>query len=386
MTPEGEGYNILKPDVTDSSNPPPNELPAEDAILKVLDTADTPLEPKIIALRARLNHNTVKVTLRRLLRKHRIERDVTGYILPCNSVEASLSTELMVSTTKASLPKVHDIHLTFKPEDYRNAIKERKEAQQLFSKMEYENGHREPDESELQHPEIPSYKNIPSLSIPCLGSDVLDRFFNPFDEMSIYQLWSSDTKRTQDIKGGFQERFDLRSYKLIVQIYGTGTIKVVISNSENPFGAIEFRECLASIEGIFHAKTGISFLDISPFFFFEKVHFNSDVLGKREFSGMTRLSCTVQQFDSWLYRVYEKVLGDELMIRSESCLEQGNFKDHNMNAMIALLNGGVNPQLVNAQIFKQSRDQQDLANTVQRLQRAVHEQYQMIQYMIKKGG
>lgn len=384
MASADSGYNPLKPDVTDSKG----NLTAESSILRCLKVADTHLQPKIIANRSRIPYNTVKVTLRRLAQKNLVMQDGTGYFLPQQSFEHYLEAELMREGQKESLPKIHDIHLTFRTENIRKVMSHPEMIESFQSKFEYAPTDREPDDKEFRNSLIDSYQNIASLS----EGSFLNRFFNPLDELSIYQMWRNLAPYHQgrksnfrEIKGGIQETFDFITWKLIVQVYdSTGTIKVIFSNSEHPFDAIQFREALMAVNGVFAAKTGACFMDIAPFFYFEKVHFGNDLLGDREYSGTTRLNCTVKQLDDWLFRTYEKVLGDDLYIRNETCLERGSFEDHNLNAMLALIEGGTNPTLVTAQLYKTNRNQQDNASQIAQLSRQMEQLYKMMKILVQE--
>jgi len=340
--------------------------------------------PKEICSRAHLDHVTVKVTCRRLAEKQVIIRDVAGYHLPSTAFEYELQKQLRVSGQKQSLPKIHDIHLTFKTENLPEILAQKPELRENLDQVLYFTREGGPVKEKLHKANKEGYKNRPCLLPPgheLEGHAFLDRVFNVFDPMSIYQLWTGVFK---NINGGIQETFDFRTYKVIVQLFGTGTIKVLVSNSEHPFDAQQFREALATIDGIFYSKTGVRFLDISTFFYIEKAHFNNDILGDREYSGTSRLNCTVKQLDDWLYRVYEKVLGDDLYIRNEACLENGNYEDHNLNGMLALIQGGVNPTLVTAQAFKTHKDQEELIHVVERQQREIHDLYSMVKAIGRK--
>ncbi|HEY3420018.1 MAG TPA: hypothetical protein VGK23_05645 [Methanomassiliicoccales archaeon] len=317
----------------------------------------------MIALRLGANHNTIKGTLRRLANKNLIVSDGTGYILPAASIERELIEKIRYDEQNDSLPRLHDLHLTFKPENIRTALGQHPELAQLFSDTDYQIEDRGPGIESYSNFNIPSYKKIPSLSSSPLSSHFLERFFNPLDPASIYQLWQPG-RHCREIKGGFQEKFDLRDYAIIIQVYSTGTIKIIISNSEHAFTAREFRDSLNTIDGIFSAKTGIRFLDISDFWFIEKCHFNSDIKGDTELAGTTRLNYTVKQLDDVLFRLYEKRIGDEVYLRSETCLEKGNYPDHNLNAFMALAMGGPPANVLMASQYRAKQETDQLFEAV----------------------
>ena len=353
----------------------------EKAIIALLDTAKEPLSPKAIALELKLKHNTIKSSLRRLAQKHILQCDASGYyFLPRKNIMQDLEKDLLFNGQKGSLPKAHDIQILFKPVNYRKALSQYPETGKFFNGFKYELeggvGGMEPAQSWVQQPLIPRCPNTSSLPLPLLTSDspsdsfsqehYLNRFFNPMDPASLYQLW--DRKKAQTIDGGFQEVFKMPEYRLTVQFYGTGTIKLTIHNTEHPFDAIQFREFLSMLDGIFIGRTGISFKDIGIFFYVDQVHFNSDVLGDRQYQGMSKMNLTCQVMDDFLMRIYEKVLGKDLYIRQEYCQTKGNIEDHNLNSMLALLMGGVNPAITTAQIFKTSKDQGQIVDVVKALQ------------------
>lgn len=385
MIANGQSCNSSQLDVTSCSTSPssttkgkaPRERSAEDKILASLRASEIEISNKIIALRTGLPVGTVNPTLQRMKRKQMVVRGETGWKVPELSRDAILNKELMFDGTKASLPKVHDLHLTFKRENIRKAIRDRSEASTLFRDVHYsledapqeaseqgKGADRGPVREIYAKADIGSYKKIPSLSRPptpdFAGSEFIEQFFNPFNPDGLYQRWTAGAHKLKELKGGVQETFDFASYKIKFQLYGTGTVKIIFANSEAPFGAPEFRAALQRLDGIFSARTGVRFLDIQSLFFIERCHFNNDISGQHEIAGAGRLCCTVQQFEDWLYRSYEKILGDELVVREEACLEHGNYEDHNLNAFLALMQGGTNPLLINAQMFKSSRTQQDL--------------------------
>jgi len=344
----------------------------EQLVYDFIKAQQVPVGPAYIASRLRLNKSSTKVYCSRLAHKGKVMRTPTGYTIPVTTFEQSLEKQLLLDGQKHSLPKLHDIHLIFKPENIKVALKD-PNLWQPTTQVIYEREGRGPDEPELHHPYIDGYngKGYPS-GLP----DYLKRFFNTLDPDSIYQLWKVNRGNYKEIKGGFQEQYDFKAYKLTFQLFGTGTIKVMVAASEHPLDLQAWRETLASINSIFLSKTGIQFFDISNFFHFERLHAGNDLLaGSMDLAGITKLSCTVRQFDDWLYRTYEKVLGDELFVRSEYCLEKGTFKEHSfdaVNGMLALLQGGVTPTLVTAQLFKTKHDSDELVKVVQREHNQIH--------------
>jgi hypothetical protein len=393
MAQEGPGCNSCNSDVTQSPtsthSPAEERYPArekaEDLILKCLAQSDTDLEPKIIAFRTGLSHSTVKGTVRRMVRKDLIIKTEFGYALVSNKVENALERDLQINGQKESLPRIHDVHLCLKKESIREALRNNPEIASMLFKFCY----RGPACKNEGKAHIRSYKATPCPSpLQSQGLDqisvsrFLEKFFNPLDPDSLYQLWKVNGGNLEEYDWGYQEPFNSEVYRILVMLYGTGTVKVIISNSEHPFTYQGFRQCLDKIDGIFLAKTGVSFEEISDLFYFEKLHLNNDVIGDREYSGISKLNFTVKQMDSWLYRVYEKVLGDQLYIRNEACLEKGNYADHSLNAMMAMMDAGVTPRLVMAQGFKNTKDLGEVVKATQRLQNTVHETHETLKLAI----
>jgi len=285
-----------------------------------------------------LNHNTVRSACRRLARRYAIVRNEEGYELPLDAFESELERQFHYNGQKDSLPRFHDIHLIFKPENIEKAMS--KQGRSL-------------------------------RTIPCLsdGGRVISK------RWKASKRWRTPNARWKPLKGGLQGRFDFDTHIVTVQVYTNGTVKVIMSNSEHPFDVIGLRECLAAVDGLFLSRTGFRFLGvsgISDFFYFEKVHFSTDILGDSELSGASRCNCTVRQFDGWLYRIYEKHLGDKLFLRSEKCLEKGNFEDHDFNSMLALMECVITPSVIAARLFKETRDHAELEKIVRRQQNEIY--------------
>lgn len=324
---------VLQQDATGTAPP----LRAEDRILRLLQASDFPLLPKIIAVRSRTNHNTARSTLRRLAQAGKVHCDKKGYFIIRNEFEQILDVKLKIDGQRECLPRVHDIHLTFKTENLRKALCQQDKFEELRSSFIKHVQDRGPDSSEAHKSLIPSCKEIASLPLCHLREVVLD----PKNPNSIHQLWKRSTtlgSSVKKIKGGFQETIPFESWKLIIQIYErTGTIKVILSNSQHPFDAIGLRSAISEVNGVFKAKTGLPFLDIAALFYIEKIHVGSDVLEDAEFSGIARTCCTVKQFEGWLFRTYEKVLGGQLYIRNEVCQEGGSYEDNQVNTLLPAL-------------------------------------------------
>ena len=401
-----DGFKIVKPLEPDARGPASESIlrkrapsgEVEEKVLAYIGQVKYPISPKQISFETGLNHESCKTACRRLAVKSLIFRGPVGYILPKSGFEEDLEKQILFDGQKHSLPKVHDIHMTFKRENLRKALA-RPELWHQGLHVTYEpvddvsdsdrgpdgshlaanagnppsrrrsTRHRGPAGSEVQSPYMRSCTTIARLSDE---KHRLERQFDPKDDMSFYRLWRAKGGPYKDLKGGYQEQLDFRTHKVFIQLYRTGTIKVVISNSEHPFDVNQWREVLFAINGLFLSKMGVQFWDISNFFHVEKIHLNNDVVGDLELSGASKLSCTIKQFDDWLYRVYEKVLGDELVIRTESCLERGNFEDHNLNAMIALLQGNVTPTHVTAALFKTTKDREHDQDDMRRQQNEIH--------------
>jgi hypothetical protein len=187
------GLQELQPDVTAGSKP----LPLADRILRYLSMVSEPVDPKIIALRLKAKHSSVKGTLRRLAQKNLVMNEGVGYFIPRSRIEQELDEKTTSEVSKAALPKIHDIHLTFKKENIKTMLGQRSERPEIFSGVKYIDPNRGPDTEKLQQLDIQGYKNTPSLPLtplsPSAASELdphfLERLFSSFDPMSLYQLW-----------------------------------------------------------------------------------------------------------------------------------------------------------------------------------------------------
>ena len=65
-------------------------------------------------------------------------------------------------------------------------------------------------------------------------------------------------------------------------------------------------------------------------------NFYTDVISIHgmEFSGVARTCCTIKQFDGYLLRTYEKILGNQLYVRNEACQEGGSYEDNEINSLL----------------------------------------------------
>ncbi len=347
-----------------------------------MDKTTHPIEPKEIALGIKEKPSSVRVVLSRLYRKALVAKEGTNYLIPRKGYEKELEKRLMLNGQKESLPLLHDIHLLFKMENIKKFSKDAERVSELYHNISYELKDIPPDGQSLQNLHIDSNQTIPWVSEQSLT--YIHDIFNPFHPDGIYQQWSPIKKNTRKLSGGIQETFDFKQWKLIIQLYGTGTIKIIFSNSEHPFDAQGFNTALQALEGIFQSRTNILFSDIQSLFYLDMVHINSDILGQTELSGASKINCTVQQLDGWLSRVYEKVLGDEVYIRNEMCMTQGSYEDTNLNGVLALLQGGVQPSIVNAQIYQGSRERETLTNANIANSRNITQLQKMIQAHIER--
>jgi hypothetical protein len=350
-------------------------------VLEYIKKSELEVWPKIIAHHTGLNFNAAKSACLRMAREGLIVRTVVGYTTPDRSAEEALDRQLKVDGQVATLPKVHDVHMTFKRENVAKMLA-RPELWHgnVVVTHDLDDSDRGPEQSKLQHlpTNRPTGKQVTRdrgpaepkahhayirrrATIASLSDDKfhLDRIFDPKDRASIYQLWRIQGGILKDLKGGFQEELDFITHKLILQFYRTGTIKVIIANSEHPFNAQQWQSALQAIDGLYMSKTGVSFWDISNFFHLERLHLGNDVIGDEGFSGMSRLCMTIQQFDKWLYRVYEKVLGPDHVIRTELCLNNGTIEDGSFHQAMALFQGGVIPQHVTTATWALLKDRKE---------------------------
>lgn len=350
-------------------------------VLEYIKKSEIEVWPKVIAHHTGLNFNAVKSACLRMAHERLIVRTPVGYTTPDRSVEEALDKQLKIDGQAATLPKVHDVHMTYKDGNVAKMLA-RPELWHGNVVVTYElkDSDRGPEQSKLQHlpPNHPTSKRVtrdrgpaePKVhhayirrraTIASLSDDKfhLERIFDPTDPASIYQIWRAQGGILKELKGGYQEELDFLTHKLVLQFYRTGTIKVIIANSEHPFNAQQWQSALQTIDGLYLSKTGVSFWDISNFFHLERIDLGNDVIGVERFSGVSRLCLTVQQFDKWLYRVYEKVLGPDHVIRTELCLNNGTIEDGSFHQAMALFQGGMIPQHVTTGLWALLKDRKD---------------------------
>lgn len=319
--------------------------------MRLLRASDVHLSPKIIALRTGGNYNTIKSALRRLAHSGQVQCDETGYFLLWKEFELLLNARLKIDGQEECLPRVHDLHLTFKTENIGKVLRQQDRFEELRSSFAHEVQDRGPDSSNGVNFQISSCTEIPSLSLAHLQ----ETFLNPHCPSSLHQLWKNSTKlgsSTVKLKGGFQETIAFQDWKFIVKIYErTGTVKVIFSNFKHPFDAIGLRSALSEVNGVLKARTGVPFLDIAALFYIEKIHIGSDVLKDMEFSGVARTCCTLKQFDGWLFRTYEKVLGNQLYVRTEACQEGGCYEGNQINTLLQVVDRSVTPTPTDLAIY-----------------------------------
>ncbi len=369
-------------------------------VLEFITKSETEVSCKFISFKTGLNYNAVKSACLRMAHERLLVQTPVGYTTPDRSVEEALDKQLKIDGQAATLPKVHDIHMTFKRDNVAKMLarpglwhgnvavtrelqdsdrgSETPKMQHLSPNQTSDEGatrDRGPAEPKVQHAYIRRRATIASLSDDKFR---LDRIFDPKDPASIYQLWRVQGGILKEVKGGYQEELDFLTHKLILQFYRTGTIKVIIANSENPFNPQQWQSAIQAIDGLYMSKTGVSFWDISNFFHLERLHLGNDVIGDQSFSGMSRLCMTVQQFDHWLYRVYEKVLGPDNVIRTELCLNDGTIEDGSFKQAMAIFNAGVMPQHVGTGLFALMKDRRDDREDMRRQQDEIYREHAQI--------
>jgi hypothetical protein len=369
-------------------------------VLEYITKSEVEVTPIFISFKTGLNYNAVKSACLRMARERLVVQTPVGYTTPDRSVEEALDKQLKIDGQAATLPKVHDIHMTFKRENIAKMLA-RPELWHGNVAVTYElqDSDRGPDPSKMRHlspnqvsgeqvtrdrgPAEPKVQHAfirRRATIASLSDDKfhLDRIFDPKDPASIYQLWKVQGGILKEIKGGYQEELDFLTHKLVLQFYRTGTIKVIIANSEHPFNAQQWQSAIQAIDGLYMSKTGVSFWDISNFFHLERVDLGNDVIGDQTFSGISRLCLTVQQFDSYLYRVYEKVLGKDNVIRTELCLNNGTIEDGSFKQAMAIFNAGVMPQHVGTGLFALMKDRRDDREDMRRQQDEIYREHAQI--------
>lgn len=368
--------------------------------LEYIRKSEVEVTPKFISFKTGLNYNSVKSACLRMARERLVVRTPVGYTTPDRSVEEALDKQLRIDGQAATLPKVHNIHMTFKRENLAKMLA-RPELWHgnVAVTYEFQDSDRGPDPPKMQHlppnqvsgeqvvrdrgPAEPKVQHAyirRRATIASLSDDKfhLDRIFDPKDPASIYQLWGMQGGILKELKGGYQEELVFLTHKLILQFYRTGTIKVIIDNSEHPFNAQQWQSAIQTIDGLYMSKTGVSFWDISNFFHLERIDLGNDVAGVQRFAGVSRFCLTIQQFDSYLYRVYEKVLGPDNVIRTELCLQNGTIEDGSFKQAMAIFNAGVMPQHVGTGLFALMKDRRDDREDMRRQQDEIYREHRQI--------
>ena len=402
------GSKSLHPAAPDTRGAAPERVSRRKALpgevrkktLEYIKKCEVEVSPKLVASHTDLNYNAVKSACLRMARERLVVRTPVGYTTPDRSAEEVLDKQLKIDGQVATLPKVHDIHMTFKRENVAKMLA-RPELWHGNVAVTYElqNPDRGPETPKMQHlpPNQLSGEQVTRdrgpaaakvhhayirrrATIASLSDDKfhLDRIFDPKDPASIYQLWRVQGGILKELKGGFQEELAFLTHKLILQFYRTGTIKVIVANSEHPFNAQQWQSAIQAIDGLYMSKTGVSFWDISNFFHLERLHLGNDVVGDESFSGVSRFCMTIQQFDSWLYRVYEKVLGKDNVIRTELCLDTGTIEDGSFKQAMAIFNAGVMPQHVSTGLFALLKDRRDDREDMRRQQDEIYREQSQV--------
>jgi hypothetical protein len=380
----GNGLQELQPVATRPLPP----LPLADRILSLLGKASEPMEPKHIALRLNENHNTIKSMLRRLAQKNLVVRETSGYALPSTSIEREIDSAVRKDEEKEALPRLHDLHLAFKRENLPKALSQHPEMAEFFRNKEYSESNRGPASSKVQQTFIDGRNDPPCPPSPLLNQSPLERFFDPFDPMSVYQLWRSDETKPQT--WGYQERVELKTYSIIFMFYGTGTIKIIVSNSDHPFDYSDLVQCVNTIDGYFRARTGIWFQDIAPLFYLEKCHINTDenAGSQEEFSSMGRFNYTINDIQGYMARKYEKVIDGQPLIRSEVCHEHGNYDstpiDRAFESFRAASQGGVAVSRLVTHQYLQQKSIDALTDDVRGTNHAVRQLAAVVKAQIEK--
>ena len=251
-----------------------------------------------------------------------------GYILPVSAFEHELERALHIDGMEHSLPRIHDVHLVYKVENIQKASA--------------------------------------VLGRSCRMEPCLSRH-----PRTLWVYWNRRKGKVKPLNGGFQESFDFGTHRITFQLFANGTVSVAIANSRTPFDPIGLKVALAAVDAVFLLRTGLSFWGVSDLFYFEQAHFSNDIVSNFELSGASSLNCTIKQLDDWLYRVYEKVLGGQLLLRSEWCLVKGRYEDHNVNRMLALIQGVMVPTVQTAKQYQTSRDVEMLTQDIRRQQNEI---------------
>lgn len=365
-----------------------------DRITSLLLAARRPLLPAEIAQKLGMKKNNCRAVLSKLAQKNVVIKRGEGYTLPRLEAEKIVESKIGIADRETALPKLHDIHLLFKPENIRKCLSQQKNLNTLFD------GENDRDATNTGHgvahqqPLIHGNETIASLSprpVPdphdnMLASKTISRLVNPLDGYHVSNVWPRD--KTKDIKGGFQERFLIMNglCTVTIQIRYSGTIQIASGNSEYPFNSAEFVSFLNVLDGIFLARADISFREIAPFFYVDSVHINSDddPSGK-ELSGASKLNITTNQLEEGLIRVYEKVLGGVPKVRTEFQLK-GNFEQHslgNLEPILATMFGGVNSAVSVGAALVANKSAKSASDDVQALAREARATNKSMQELMK---
>lgn len=314
-------------------------------ITALLNASDLPLSLSIISKRLGAKPKSISRQLSRLRMKGITENSGDGWFLIRKLAESSPEALDIFEEYDEEHPLLfHDIHLVYVQEEL------------LINNRETAN---------REDPSLKCRLNTYTQSI--FDSTFNEVPFNPLNPKTFYQQWNAPKERLKEITGGYQEAFD--DYGTKIQLFGTGTIKIILGASESPCTVFDVLLWLGQVDAIFLSRTGLRFDAISDLFKFEMLHVHTDK--EWSFEGTSKLNITVQTFKNCLVRNYQKEIDGKQVLRDEICLTNGSYAENGFNQMLTLMRGSVNNRVQSASIFKLAHQNERYGKDIVALYRLV---------------
>lgn len=190
-------------------------------------------------------------------------------------------------------------------------------------------------------------------------SDRLKECFNAISPTSLYGRWRE--AETEQIRGGFQERFEYKGRQVVVQVFGTGGMNIYLNASEHPLPISEWPLFEEWLEGLLFARSGYGFNELKELTtvcweWNVDTPLQSEDTPTEEIIGTGKFAITVKMFDDMVARIYLKHFKDgRVALREEQAVIQAQTYPEFLKSSLVMQMGGVSQQWMVRQQFEQGQ-------------------------------